>query len=44
MAFDIGAGLVLIGIVVAATVLRRGSRSVPQDVVQFEPEAEADAA
>jgi EmrB/QacA subfamily drug resistance transporter len=44
MSFHIGAGLVLVGIVVAVTVLRRQSRSEPQDVVQFEPEAEADAA
>jgi EmrB/QacA subfamily drug resistance transporter len=44
MSFHIGAALVLLGIVVAVTVLRRQSRSELQDVVQFEPEAEADAA
>jgi EmrB/QacA subfamily drug resistance transporter len=43
MAFDIGAALVLIGIVVAATVLRRESRTAAQDVIQFEAETEAEA-
>jgi EmrB/QacA subfamily drug resistance transporter len=42
MAFHIGAGLVLVGIVVAATVLRRERRSSPAGVIQLEPEAEAD--